>query len=102
MIKYTHKWHQLKNMEAGGDERSKVQTVHVKTGLLQVRRCGCRVVWRSRLTRIKSALGSERREKCGRRHDGIAFVGWMNPSSRAKFQNPANAECLVFRARHDQ
>ena len=55
----------------GGDERSKVKTVHVKTGPLQVRRGGCRVVWRSRVARMKS-LGSERREKCGRRHDGIS------------------------------
>ncbi len=29
-------------------------------------------------------------------------VGWMNPCSRAKFQNPASSEWLVFRARHDQ
>ena len=34
----------------------------------------------------------------GRRHDGIG-CGVDEPCSHAKFQNPANAECLVFRAR---
>ena len=34
----------------------------------------------------------------GRRHDGIG-CGVDEPCSHAKFQNPANAECLVSRAR---
>ncbi len=52
------------------DRKLKQSTLKL-TGLLQVRRgCG-RVVWLRRLARIMKSLVSERREKCGRRHDGI-------------------------------
>ena len=51
------------------DRKLKQSTLKL-TGPLQVRRGCSRVVWLSRLARMKS-LWSERREKCGRRHDGI-------------------------------